>query len=376
MTPPGLRDVLPSAAALLGVPGAPDRLGLREELGPVPRVAVVLVDGLGLHLLDALAERAPLLAAARAGARQLTCGFPSTTPVSLVTLGTGEPPGAHGVLGFTVGLPGPPPGVERQVLVHTHWRDDPPPHEWQPLPTWFAHVAAAGLRATAVLPSFFVGSGLTDAAYRGAALRSVGRDDDAAAALVDEVRRGPGLVYGYISSLDTAMHLHGVGSPAWLAAAAEVDAYLTRIVEGLPEDAVLLVTADHGGLNAGTRVDLAREPDLAVGVRTVAGEPRVRYLYTVPGATADVVAAWRAVLGTRADVLTRDEAIGRGWFGCVEGTNADRLGDVIAVCLDDTVVLATGGVASAEPPEMARLVGFHGALTPVETAIPLLLPGR
>ncbi len=59
-------------------------------------------------------------------------------------------------------------------------------------------------------------------------------------------------------------------------------------------DAALLVTADHGQLNVPVehRFDLDADPRLRAGVRLVAGEARVRYLHTEPGATADVVAAW------------------------------------------------------------------------------------
>jgi len=127
-------DVLPATAALLGVPDAVDRLGLAEGAGQVDRVLVVLVDGLGWHLLPELADDAPLLAAALAGSvgrlSQLVCTFPSTTPTSLVSLGTGAQPGEHGILGFTVNIP----GTDR-VLTHIQWRDDPPHTQWQPLPT-------------------------------------------------------------------------------------------------------------------------------------------------------------------------------------------------------------------------------------------------
>ncbi|HEU5266291.1 MAG TPA: hypothetical protein VFU35_06305, partial [Jatrophihabitans sp.] len=85
--PASLCDVLPAAAALLGVPDARDRIGLRP--GPVRRVVVLLVDGLGYHLLPELAPDAPLLAevvAGRAGRlEELACTLPSTTPTSLVS---------------------------------------------------------------------------------------------------------------------------------------------------------------------------------------------------------------------------------------------------------------------------------------------------
>ena len=45
-----------------------------------------------------------------------------------------------------------------------------------------------------------------------------------------------------------------------------------------------------------------------------------------------------------------------------------RVGDVVVISRDDTAILASG----YEPPEVAKLIGFHGARTPEETAIPLL----
>jgi hypothetical protein len=361
--------VLPSVAAVLGVDGGTDRLDLAARLGGARRVCVVLVDGMGYHLLPELAPHAPLLAQVlRGGAGELTelaCTFPSTTPTSLASFGTGVQPGEHGVLGFTLNVP----GTDR-VLTHIFWRDDPRPQEWQPMPTWFQRCVAAGMDATVVLPKPFVGSGLTDAAYRGARVAAVGRDDDYVERVLAELRAAPGLVYAYASALDTAAHVFGIASPEWAAAAAGIDVLLSRLFEGLPPDAALVVTADHGGLDVGpdARIDLDAEPALADGVRIVAGEPRLRYLHTIDGAASDVLDRWRAVLGARATIVGRDEAIDSGWFGPVPAAHRARIGDVVVVCTDAIAVLAT----QHEPPEISKLIGFHGAATAVETAIPLI----
>ncbi len=184
--PGSLRDVLPAAAALLDVEDAVDRLEVADWVGAdrVDRVLVVLVDGLGWHLLAQLAGSAPLLASVLGGTTgrltQLDCTFPSTTPTSLVSLGTGALPGEHGILGFTLRVP----GTDR-VLNHVRWRDDPPPAVWQPVPTWFERLKNAGVSARAVLPALFIGSGLTEAAYRGAELHPATPTDDYARLLAD-----------------------------------------------------------------------------------------------------------------------------------------------------------------------------------------------
>lgn len=335
-------------------------------------MVVLLVDGLGWHLLPELAGSAPLLAAVAAGSTgrlsRLVCTFPSTTPSSLVSLGTGAQPGEHGILGFTVNVP----GTDR-VLTHIFWRDDPPYADWQPLPTWFERVQQCGVAARAVLPALFEGSGLTDAAYRGAAFRPANPEDDYARLVIDELRAAPGLVYAYTADLDTAAHVFGIGSPQWHEAATRVDALLTRVLDALPARTALLVTADHGGLNVApqARVDLDTDPRLGAGIRVVAGEPRVRYLHTEPGAAADVQAAWSEVLNGHAEIYSREQAVATGMFGPVDPRHLARIGDVVVICTGDTAVLAT----KHEPPEAARLIGFHGGATPAEMDIPLIVFG-
>ena len=370
---PSICDVLPSAAALLQVPGADDRLGLLERIGPRQQIVLVLIDGLGLQLLPRLAPHAPFLAAVMDGQVGLLTSmqsvFPSTTPTNLVSLGTGVLPGEHGVLGFTVSLPG-----TSRTLTHVQWRDDPPPASWQPVPTWFERLAAAGRSSAVALPAAFGSGGLTSAAYRGATFvplpagpAGTAPDGSTTAGLLDA---GVELVFGYTDVLDAAAHRYGIASERWLAAARQVDAFLTALWRTLPPGAALLVTADHGGLDvpADRRIDLSADPDLAAHVDVVAGEPRVRYLHTRPGARDDVAAAWRSTLGDRASVLTRAEAIGAGWFGPVRAEHEARIGDVVVICEDDTAILASGH----EPAALSELVGFHGSHTPAETEIPLI----
>ncbi|MEU4691198.1 alkaline phosphatase family protein [Actinoplanes sp. NPDC023714] len=364
-----LADLLPSVSAVLGVPGAADVLGLTERLDGVDRVGVLLVDGLGAYQLPLASKHAPVLADLAAGGRghagTLTAGFPSTTPVSLVTLGAGVPPGVHGILGFTVRRP------DGGILTHIAWDDDPDPRDWQPAPTRLETAAAAGLAVTVVSRSAFEGSGLSLAANRGG--RYVGADDGDAVAtgMIEALRRGPGLVYGYHPDLDHFGHEDGVDSPTWQAAAAGVDVILDRIVHALPPTAALLVIADHGQLNVplSGRYDMADIPALREGVVAVAGEPRVRYLYASPGALPDVLDNWRGVFGAGARVMTRDEAIDGGWFGPVPPAHAGRIGDVVVLCQGRAVAVASGW----EPAKAGQLVAYHGSATAAEMTIPLIV---
>jgi len=366
-----LADVLPSVLAALGVPGAPDPLGLSARLGGARSVALLLVDGLGSVPLGLAAPVAPTLADLAREARTLTAGFPSTTPTSLVSIGTGAPPGAHGVLGFTVRLPG-----TTRVLNHIEWRTDPDPDRWQPVPTRFQQAAAAGVAVSVASRGAFEGSGLTVGAYRGAAYLPADDPDALVTQMLCGLAAGPpALVYGYHADVDGAGHVYGLDSAQWRAAVAGVDRLVARLVERLPPDAALLVTADHGMVDVPPdhRVDADAHPGLRSGVEVIAGEPRVRYLHTVPGARADVMAAWRAVLGDRAWVASRDEVVAAGWFGPVAVGHLARIGDVVVACHGSHVVLAS----RTEPATVGRLVGYHGSYTSAEMRVPLIVvPGR
>ena len=74
-------------------------------------------------------------------------------------------------------------------------------------------------------------------------------------------------------------------------------------------------------------------------------------------------AAWQHTLGTDGLVLTRDEVVAAGWFGPTPPAHAQRIGDVVAVCLGTNAVLASGW----DPPLVADLIGMHGSVRPEET---------
>jgi hypothetical protein len=373
-----LADVMPGVLAALDVGGVGDPLGLASgPLSGVRTVGVLLVDGLGHHLLPLAAPHAPTLTGLVAGhivgasARSITAGFPSTTPTSLVSLGTGAPPGAHGLVGFSLNIPG-----TSRVLNHLEWRDDPDPLRWQPLTTQFDRAKSAGVSATVAGREEFVGSGLSQAAYRGGAHVAAADVDSLAAAMLTTMAGATGrtVVYGYHPDLDRTGHLFGVDSPQWRSAAAEVDRLVTILLEGLPAGAALIITADHGQLDvpADRRFDLDADPRLRSGVRVVAGEPRMRHLHVVAGAQGDVIDTWRGVLGGSAWVAGREEAVAEGWFGPVPEAHVPRIGDVIVACHANYAVLAT----RSEPKLVSRLIALHGSATAAEMLIPLIVVRR
>ncbi|GAB3926040.1 alkaline phosphatase family protein [Microlunatus endophyticus] len=359
-----LADVLPSACAQLGVPGCEDVLGLPGS----QRYVVVLVDGLGWHLLRRAVRSAAFLTSLLGDARPITAGVPSTTVTSLTSLGTGLPPGQHGMAGYTTRVPDL--GI---VLNALYWDVPVDPRDYQPRQTIFERALAAGVAVTSVSPQHFATSGLTIAAQRGAEFVGFANksSDRRRCELITEaaLRGSRSLVYAYERDLDHAGHAYGCESGDWLDALTQIDRRLALLRDLLPDEVTMIITGDHGmvDIRPGHRFVAEDEPDLLVGVDAIAGEARFRQLYVDRDNPHLVAARWADLLGERAWVRTRDDAIDDGWFGPVEDRVRERFGHVLVALRDDWAVMTQTQTREH------GLVGMHGSLTPAEMTVPLLV---
>ena len=309
-----LAEVLPSLLAALGVAGLPNPLNVPDSRG----ICLLLVDGLGSELLQTYRADAPFLAALAEGQEPLTAGFPSTTATSIASLGTGVAPGEHGIVGYTFA-----PAPHDRLLNALTWREDGVrepadltetfvPEQIQPLRTALQSATDAGVQVTVLAPGEQRGSGLTRAILRGGHFRAAHTAGDLGARIVSALDCDErALCYAYYGDLDLVGHARGPGSPAWRIQLGLVDHLVAAIAARLPAGCRLAVVADHGMVSVGEddRVDYDRLPVLQDGVRLLGGEVRARHVYTHPAAHTVVLATWRQVLGERAWVLTREEAV-------------------------------------------------------------------
>ena len=363
-----LSDLMPAVARSLDVdltvPSA--KLADALRLAPTNRACVLLVDGLGDLQLRERAGHAPYLRGLLERTATITAGFPTTTATSIASLGTGLPPGGHGLVGYEVLVP------ERDELLNElSWEPAVDPRQWQRETTIWQHVAAAGLEVVRIGPAFFDGSGLTEAALRGGRFVAATTLDQRVDAALAALRSAPrALVYVYWGEIDKVGHEQGCGSWQWGEELAQVDAAVGRLVAGLPRDATLHVCADHGMVDVPLhqRLDLAHEPDLATGVRHAGGEPRCPQLYCEPGEAPTVLRTWADRLAGQAQVVSRTDAIAAGWFGPVAPHVVERIGEVIVACDAGTAVMDS----RRQRPQVLRLLGLHGSLTPAESLVPLL----
>jgi hypothetical protein len=360
-----LSQIMPSIFSSLGLTTAHDSINCGES--PSGRELVFLVDGLGADVLSKYAEVAPTLSRMVLHGT-ITTSFPSTTATSLATLTTGEMPGAHGMLGYTVQVP----RSGGRVLNSLKWDERVDPVIWQPVPTLFERASAAGITTTHVAAKRYENTGFTRAVFRGAHYKGANVSADLISETVAALQKSPSFVYLYVNDVDSAGHSDGVGSDKWLAALKSVDELVQALMQKLPKGTRIWLTADHGMINVEEKIILGQDNELITDVAVIAGEPRMRHLYLSAdsaNAEKEVIARWQSALGSKVTMHTRQSAITAGLFGPNVSLDAsERAGDVIAIAQGNVVLL---------DPERAdkegAMIGHHGGDSVIESSVPLLL---
>ncbi len=355
---------MPSIFSSLGLATTHDSILCGES--PSGRELVFLVDGLGADVLKKYADVAPSLSAMTLH-ETITTSFPSTTATSLATLTTGEMPGTHGMLGYTVQVP----RSGGRVLNTLKWDERVDPAIWQPVPTLFERANAADISVTHVAAKRYENTGFTRAVFRGAHYKGANIAADLISETVAALQKSPSFVYLYVNDVDSAGHSDGVGSDKWIAALKSVDDLLHTLKQKLPRGTRIWLTADHGMINVDEKIVLGSDNGLLTDVAVIAGEPRMRHLYLATDSEAaqkEVISRWESELASKVTMHTRQSAIAAGLFGPqVTLDAAERAGDVIAIAQGNLVLLN---------PERAdkegSMIGHHGGDSVVESTVPLL----
>jgi Type I phosphodiesterase / nucleotide pyrophosphatase len=366
-----LADLLGSATAGLGAPW-PNPLDI--ELADT--IIVLLIDGLGELALRAHVDAAPCLTSL--SGRSLTAGFPTTTATSLASIGTGEAPGLHGIVGYSTFLPDQPELSEPinwlkwcGARTGRNLLEVAVPEEVQPHATVFERAAVAGIASTIVAPGEQRQSGLTRAVFRGGNFRTAFSGADVMIQILAATGQAPPhLIYAYIGDQDLIGHIYGPDSDAWTLQLAAIDRAVELLIARLPHRCSLIVTADHGMVDVPdtSRIDYDTSPALKRGVIHLAGEGRARFIHVEEGQRDAVQARWQDLLGARVAVRSTGEAVADGWFGHdVTPIVRARIGDLVAVSADKTTI-----VRHRAERYLATMRGQHGALSNAEVLVPLL----
>jgi hypothetical protein len=330
------------------------------------RELLFLIDGFGFDTLTKYADVMPTMSR-MINFGKIQTAFPSTTATSLATLTTGELPGVHGMLGYTVQVP----RSGGRLLNALKWDERVDPENWQPVETLFQKASNVGISVTHVAAKRYENTGFTRAVFRGAQYKGANVVADLVSETKLALHKTPSFVYLYVNDLDAAGHSDGVGSDKWIAALSAIDQMVSQLMKEVPKGTRIWVTSDHGMMNVEEMIVIGQDNPLLSGVSVVAGEPRARHIYLTEDsvqARVDAAGVWQQYLQDKAVVLTREEAISSNLFGAALSPDSiDRMGEIIAI--------ARGGVILVDADRVDKegaMVGHHGGDSEIESQVGLL----
>ena len=348
------------------------------------KVVLLILDGLGFYHLRALLQRFPDLnmnsLANRGLLLPLSSVFPSTTATALTSCSTGLTPQEHGMVGYRLYLKEIPAitnmlkfsmlgnpragsaieaGIDLSTLI--------------PGSTVYERLAQAGVTSHVIIDRQIATSGLSTLLYSGSSKRHgtvTFSDTLVTAKRIMKHARGKLFLTIYWSSLDTIAHLYGPKAPEYASEFRTIDTAIERELCGGTEDALLLITSDHGfvPMDRSNYVEIDNDPPLMDGLLfPPLGEPRASYLYVQEGRKEELAELANEQLDGDLLCVDAHEALNAGLFGRGQARHEaiDRIGDLL--------IISTGKRAILHPyKDAVRLKGMHGGLTAEEMLVPLI----
>ena len=372
-------DLALASAKLSGAPGiedTPNSIEIGNRIGDADHLVFVLLDGVGMNLVEAMSRSSFLRSHL---SDELQAVFPSTTSVALTSLATCQWPSVHAITGWWTHIE--EIGAPAVILQFASRSDNSDlrslgvdPESAFPVPSAMAQFVRDTL---IVVPaniadspySRYFGGGQNTYGYGSleqGVTRTIQRVVDASE---------PTYTYLYISRVDSLAHLHGITRPEVKHALNEVDNEMARLAAGVGSKARLIVTADHGLLDAppGARHTLRLNRQLIPLLRfPPSGDARVMYLHTRDWAAERVRRLFERSFGDRFILITVDEAESLELFGpgTLSPKTRERMGDLIAISsgVDMIEYNPSRGVGKS-----VQLNSHHSGLTQEEMRIPLVI---
>ena len=373
-------DLANALHSLMDIPDVPlndSAIGIKSLIGEPEHLVLALADGFGMNFVEGLDSDAFIRSHLSAEMRTV---FPSTTPIVLTTLATGEWPGAHAVIGWFLRLC--QIDAVSTIISSVRTADGKPLSELgvalqdaYPMPS---RIGEMNREAVHIMPKEIAGSVYTN--YWTGASGQIGYDtqspEQAIQAAIERIgaARRPTCVYLYLPHVDSAAHELGASHAVTLTAAKQVDAMLGALASALPANARLVMTADHGHLDAPKHKShiVAASDEI---IRLCKGMPTGDFRAIYAEVPDENIQAFRRLMNKRFGddflVLTAQEVEEVGLFGpgALSGEARQRMGSAL--------VLSTGGAVldyRAAMGDVAHpMVSHHGGLTPAEMRIPLVI---
>ena len=333
-----------------------------EELlegGKYRNIVLFLLDGMGM---EALKRNLPADGFFNTHiCHELSAVYPSTTTAATTSIETDYAPGEHGWLGWSLYFH----EIDRMVDVFTNRisGEKEPAAEYSvadrfmPLHPVFERMTATGRVKAACISPFADPSYPTLEAISDALCRGCGEEDRH-------------FYYAYWGDPDHTMHEAGAFSEEVKGAMAELEKYIRALSDALPEDTLLLVTADHGLVDA-EHLYVTDHPALAQTlVRPTSVEPRTTVFYVKPECKTQFPGLFYEAFPEGFALLTSEEFRSSGILG--PGVQNKKLPDLTG----DFVAVALTPRCIDYAPKDFMLHGVHAGMTRTEMRVPLIAAKR
>ena len=378
---PSIVDCANALHSLMNIPDTPlnDRaLHIKRLIGEPDHLVLVLADGFGMNFVETLDADAFI---PNHLATEMRTVFPSTTPIVLTSLATGQWPSSHSVIGWFVRL--------RQIdavstiIIHIRTQDKRPLSKLgvnvadaYPVPS---RIGKARRDVLHLMPKEITGSVYSN--YWSGGARQVGYDVRSPhLAVQTAIKRiatagAPTCVYLYLPHVDHSAHVIGASHPDTLTTARQVDALLGSLAAALPDNARLVMTADHGHLDAPRDRTYAIDADDEI-IRLCESMPTGDHRAVYVNVAAENMDAFRRLIHQRFGddflVLTAQEVEDAGLFGPESPSEETRrrMGSALVLSTGDAVLDYRAALGEKE---LHPLASHHGGLTPAEMRIPLVV---
>lgn len=316
-------------------------------------IILMLFDGMGIDMLEKnLPEDAFLR---RHIVHTLSSVFPSTTTCATTTIETGLYPCEHAWLGWTLFFP----QIDQLVDVYTNKNnlgenaaDYYVGERFIPRDFIYPHITACGkYQATSV------------SNYGHIKIKSLTELMDATLQLArDEEKR---YIYTYWPYPDSSMHKYGCYHPKTARQIQDINDRVEALAKALPEDTLLLLTADHG-LTDSTMLCLDDYPDLqSMLIRDASLELRTLSFHVKPEYRDQFPHAFLRHFSDHF-ILMNGETFIHEYLG--QGDILPQVYDFVG----DYVAIATGDFSIMNHPGPFTMIGDHAGLTEKEMLVPLI----
>lgn len=349
-------------------------------------VVLILIDGLGMEQLENFSRGFFETAREAGDLEEITSVFPSATPATLTSLNTGRSPKEHGLLGWEIYFEEIDSNLFTLPFITTEGEkpqdvfEDVDPQmlfEGEPI---YPKLSENGVNCFSISQRDYMDSEFTEMVSKGSEVVPYLNTADMAFQIRRTLEQNEGrkYIYAYTADIDLIGHLRGPKTESETNQLEMISGSLQRnLVEEMDRESVektlVLITADHGQIQHGEKVNLFQWEKVGKNLETddegdlitpTGNGGRSIFLHVKEAKVGELESFLDEKLD--AEVMKTEKALEEGYFG--EGEAAEKF----MARAGELVIIPKGNKICWGEPENLEEEGVHGGLHPEEMEIPLL----